>query len=116
MGSTSGSVGWRARTRRSDSERLSSFGSIQNFLVYYLVQQPLAAVATVWLICFPMVYYIYGDATESAATMAVITVYFLLYLVTVIAVMILVALAIEYAFSRKARWLRRTPLTRRKGR
>lgn len=106
MSSTSASVGWR-RSRSRDATRFSSFGSVRNFLIYYLVQQPLAAVATVWLLCFPMVYYIYGDAIQSAATLAAITIYFLLYLMTAIAGMVLVALAIEYAFSRRTRWLRR---------
>jgi len=106
MSSNTASVGWRRRPRDKDV-RYSTFGSVRNFLIYYLVQQPLAAVATVWLLCFPMIYYIYGDALESAATMAQMTIWFLLFLMTAIAVMVLIALAIEYAFSRRAKWMRR---------
>jgi|GEM_PF-1610290 len=107
MSSSSGSVGWKGRSRRADEARSSSFGSVRNFLIYYLLQQPLAAVAVVWLLCFPMVYYIYGDAIQSAATLAQMTVWFLLFLLTAIAIMILIALGIEYAFSRRERWMRR---------
>lgn len=106
MGCGSSSVGLR-RGRRDDPVRSSPFSSIRNFLIYYLVQQPLAAVATVWLVCFPMVYYIYGDFAESAATMAAITGLFLMYLMTAIAIMVLIALAIDYVFSRRERWLRK---------
>jgi hypothetical protein len=107
MSLSSASVGWRKRSRTSDEVRTSSFGTVRDFLIYYMVEQPLAAVATVWLLCFPMVYHIYGDAFQSAATLAHITIWFLVYLVTVVTVMTLIALAVEYAFSRRARWMGR---------
>lgn len=92
--------------RNRDAIRSSNYGSVRNFLVYYLVQQPLASVATVWVLCFPMVYLTYGNLVESATTLAAITVIFLLYLMTAIAVMVLIALSVEYAFSRRDRRFR----------
>ncbi len=96
----------RRRTKRLDNARYA-FTSLQAFLLSYLVKQPLAAVATVWLICFPLLYYVYNDLAESASTMLAITGLFLIYLMTAIALMVVIALAVEFAFSRGSRWLRR---------
>ncbi len=96
----------RRRTKRLDNARYA-FTSLRAFLVSYLVKQPLAAVATVWVICFPLLYYMYNDFTQSATTMLAITGLFLIYLMSVVSVMVLVAVAIEYVLSRKSRWTRR---------
>ncbi len=106
MPTASSSEVWSRKSRRMDRTR-QSFSSLREFLILYLVRQPIAAVATVWLVCFPLLYYVYNDLLRSAETMVAITALFLFFLMIVIVVMVTIAVAVEYAFSRTDRWKRR---------
>ncbi len=106
MPTASSSEVWRRRSRRIDRTR-ETFSSLREFLITFLVRQPIASVATIWLVCFPLLYYVYSDLLQSAETMVAITALFLFFLMIVIAVMVTIAVAVEYAFSRMDRWKRR---------
>ncbi len=103
MPTASSSEVWRRKSRRIERTR-ESFSSLREFLVTYLVRQPLAAVVTVWLVCFPLLYLLYDDLLQSAETMVAITGLFLFYLMLAIAVMVTLAVAVEFAFSRRDKW------------
>jgi len=73
-------------------------------LFAYLVQKPLAAVAALWMICFPLLYIaLYGDLVQSARTLAYMTVTFVTFLMIFIMAMLSVSFLVFCAFELRKR-------------
>lgn len=98
-------AGLRSRKRRAAflMRGAKSIDSLKALFVY-LLEQPLAAVAALWIICFPLLYIaLYGDLVQSARTLAGMTVTFVMFLMTFIMVMLSISFLVFCAFELRKR-------------
>jgi hypothetical protein len=73
-------------------------------LFTYLVQKPLAAVAALWITCFPLLYIaLYGDLVQSARALAIMTVTFVTFLMIFIMAMLSVSFLVFCVFELRRR-------------
>jgi len=80
-----------------------SVDSLKGLLVY-LVEKPLAAVAALWMVCFPLLYIaLYGDVVQSAITLADMTVTFVIVLMIFIMSILSVSFLVFCVFELRRR-------------
>jgi hypothetical protein len=87
--------------------RAEAVNSLKELLTY-ITEQPLSAVAALWIVCFPVLYFaLYGDLVQSAKTMTEMTVIFVIFLmafiVTLLSFSYLIALLLELRRRRRVR-------------
>jgi len=105
------SSGARVRSKKIRADfligRAKAVNSLRE-LPTYITEQPLSAVAALWIVCFPLLYFaLYGDLVQSAKTMAEMTVTFVIFLmafiVTLLSISYLIALVLELRRRRRVR-------------
>ena len=73
-------------------------------LLAYLIEKPLAAVAALWMVCFPLLYIaLYGDVVQSAITLADMTVTFVIFLMIFIMSILSVSFLVSCVFELRRR-------------
>ncbi len=107
MSSSGASV--RSKKTRADFliGRAEAVNSLRELLAY-ITEKPLVAIAALWIVCFPLLYFaLYGDLVQSAKTMAEMTVTFVIFLmafmVTLLSISYLIALVLEIRRRRRDR-------------
>jgi hypothetical protein len=96
---------------REDNVRRSILGSVARSLLmeaaHYLVETPLAAIGALWIICLPLLYFgLYADLGKSVDVMASMTVTFVMFLMTFLAIVVSACLLVSYVSHAllEARW------------
>jgi len=103
MSSTTAGVRSKRRGWEVFTGRTAAIGSAKELLAY-LVGKPLVAVAVLWIICLPAMYFaLYGDLVESAWTLGQMTVVFVFYTALAVVFTLAISFAAWYALSYRTR-------------
>ena len=100
------SLSWREKNIRASVKR-SAATSLLREIACYLVELPLVAVASLWIICLPLMYFaLYGDLIGSVETLAGMTVTCLAWLMAFMTVVVSACLLASYALHvrLKSKW------------
>jgi hypothetical protein len=102
---SSSCAGIHSRKRRVAFLRrgAKSINSLKGLFVY-LLEEHLAAVAALWMVCFPLMYFaLYGDLVQSARTLVGMTVTFVAFLMISITAMLSVSFLVFCSFELRKR-------------